>query len=316
MLNLKGLPQDIERLSHSYVIEGRDQTLLLEQALTLSKLLLCSNKKGSKKEGSNKEDRSAEGSNSNGSYQSSNELLSASPCGQCHSCQLFEAKNHPDFLFPNTDKSLIGVDEVRQASLFLTKTSQLSGSQVVIIHPANTMTESASNALLKTLEEPTNNSFLFLLSTDKNQLLPTIISRSQFLTLPEPTKEELKLQYPDVPDYILGFAYPSESKIKEWVNDEKIAEFTESYSTFISWLKQQIPANNLVHLVEKDNELQAFLLYLLSRRIRQLMLKNKPDAIQANELLLNYQKQHQHILGMNKPLALSALLSELISFLN
>jgi DNA polymerase-3 subunit delta' len=65
----------------------------------------------------------------------------------------------------------------------------MSGAKVLIIHQADTMTESSANALLKTLEEPTANTFL-LLTTDKpERILPTIKSRCEKLTLPLPDFE-------------------------------------------------------------------------------------------------------------------------------
>jgi DNA polymerase-3 subunit delta' len=63
----------------------------------------------------------------------------------------------------------------------------MSGAKVLIIYNAHTMTESSANALLKTLEEPTANTFL-LLTTDKpERILPTIKSRCEKLALPLPT---------------------------------------------------------------------------------------------------------------------------------
>ena len=62
----------------------------------------------------------------------------------------------------------------------------MSGAKVLIIYHAHTMTESSANALLKTLEEPTANTFL-LLTTDKpERILATIKSRCEKLALPVP----------------------------------------------------------------------------------------------------------------------------------
>ena len=283
---LQGLPNQLNQLSHAYVVEGSDQILLTEQAFLLSKTLLCSDKQTSI-------------------------TGIGEPCGQCHSCKLFEANNHPDFLFTQAEKNSIGVDEIRQTSVFLTKTSQLSGAQVVLIENANSMTESASNALLKTLEEPTNNSYLLLLSNDKSRLLPTIRSRCQFLKLDAAPKQKLKQIYPDLADYILGFGSASESNLKRWIETEKVAEFELVYQTFILWLKKQTAVNNVASKVEGDEELQNFLLYLISRRIRQYLLKQRESAVEAQQLLIQYQSVQKNILGLNKPLAMNTLLTQL-----
>ena len=77
----------------------------------------------------------------------------------------------------------------------------MSGAKVLIIYHAHTMTESSANALLKTLEEPTANTFL-LLTTDKpERILATIKSRCEKFALPLPdlnsTLAWVKTQYND-----------------------------------------------------------------------------------------------------------------------
>lgn len=112
----------------------------------------------------------------------------AAPCGHCQSCLLLNAGNHPDLYEIRSDKQ-IGVDAIREAIKKLSGSSQLSGAKVLVIHDAHTMTESSANALLKTLEEPTNNTFLLLLSDQTERLLPTILSRCEKVALPSPTKQ-------------------------------------------------------------------------------------------------------------------------------
>ncbi len=113
------------------------------------------------------------------------------PCYQCKNCHLFEQQTHPDFLTVEADGNSIGVDQIRQLSRFLEKTAQLGHNQVVVIDDADMMTESAANALLKTLEEPTANSYLLLLVKDSQHLLPTIVSRCRQLQLRPPVGTEL-----------------------------------------------------------------------------------------------------------------------------
>ncbi len=99
------------------------------------------------------------------------------PCGQCHSCQLFEKGHHPDFGTLGPEGKTIGVEAIREICSRLQNTSQLGRGKVVIIQEAERMTESAANALLKTLEEPAGDSLLLLIASRVSRLLPTILSR-------------------------------------------------------------------------------------------------------------------------------------------
>ena len=109
-------------------------------------------------------------------------------CGQCQSCHVFDAGTHPDFSELVSEKQL-GVDKIREGIGGLNATAQFSGNKVLVIPDADKMTESAANALLKTLEEPTPNTFLILVTDRPQQLLATIISRCEKHILARPSSE-------------------------------------------------------------------------------------------------------------------------------
>lgn len=111
------------------------------------------------------------------------------PCLKCHSCQLFLSHHHSDYyvLTNEQGKQSIGIDQVRSITSKVYEKSQQGGNKVIWVKHAALMTEAAANALLKTLEEPPQNTY-FILSDDHNShLLPTIYSRcfSYFLPVPE-----------------------------------------------------------------------------------------------------------------------------------
>lgn len=111
---------------------------------------------------------------------------SALACENCKPCMLFAASSHPDFHEVTTEKSQIGVDAVRQTIEKVTKMAQLSANKVVLIELIERMSESASNALLKTLEEPTQGTFLILTTNAPQYLLATIKSRCEKVRIPMP----------------------------------------------------------------------------------------------------------------------------------
>lgn len=78
-------------------------------------------------------------------------------------------------------KTTISVDQIRD--LQQSVRTQPTARRVVLIPEAQTMTESASNALLKLLEEPGQNTHFILATPDEQLLLPTIRSRCQIITL-------------------------------------------------------------------------------------------------------------------------------------
>ena len=90
-------------------------------------------------------------------------------------------------------KQMITVDEVRQLKSFFRLTSTDAGRRIVIVDCAEDMNPSAANALLKILEEPPENAFLFLISHQPSRLLPTIRSRCRELRLSRLDKPSMGL---------------------------------------------------------------------------------------------------------------------------
>ena len=71
----------------------------------------------------------------------------------------------------------------RVCNRFLQTTAHIGKFKTVLIENAQTMTQAAANALLKTLEEPTANSIIILVTNDIEMLLPTIVSRCRVLNI-------------------------------------------------------------------------------------------------------------------------------------
>jgi DNA polymerase-3 subunit delta' len=111
----------------------------------------------------------------------------ASPCGRCSACTLFKAGSHPDYHYVSFEpdektgklrKSII-VDQIRKLAGKLSLKSHAGGSKVAVIAPAGAMNINAANSLLKTLEEPSDNTVLILVSGQPGLLSATLRSRCQ-----------------------------------------------------------------------------------------------------------------------------------------
>lgn len=149
-----------QRIPHAYVFLGPDgvgKALLARQA---AKLLLC-------KSAVPRGDGDAR--------------LDA--CDACSACRLVDRDTHPDLhlVQPEEGKRLLRLDQVHQLRRQLSLTPVQGGWRVCILREADRMTEEAANALLKTIEEPPAQSLLIMIASQREALLPTIISRCQIL---------------------------------------------------------------------------------------------------------------------------------------
>ncbi|MGK2960005.1 MAG: DNA polymerase III subunit delta' [Candidatus Malihini olakiniferum] len=113
-------------------------------------------------------------------------------CGECHSCKLMMAGTHPDWyvLVPEKGKQTLGVDAIRSVLENLYQRSRQGGAKLVWIENSEQLTEAAANALLKTLEEPLDETYFLLGCHEPTRLLATLRSRCLYLYLPMPDKEQ------------------------------------------------------------------------------------------------------------------------------
>jgi replication-associated recombination protein RarA len=103
-----------------------------------------------------------------------------------------ETTAHPDLLLieKEAEKKEITVDKIRKIADFANQTAAISLNKFIIIDSACELNKSASNALLKILEEPHPNNFLILIAHNLSRLLPTIKSRCQIVKIPDLSNED------------------------------------------------------------------------------------------------------------------------------
>jgi DNA polymerase III subunit delta' len=122
-------------------------------------------------------------------------------CGQCPSCIRVEKNQSENLLFIEPDGSQIKIDQTRRILDFLSL-SNFNRSRVIIIDQCHLMNPQAANALLKILEEPTDQVFFFLITTSKETLLQTLQSRTQNICFFNLTSAQLKLIKPGLSDWM------------------------------------------------------------------------------------------------------------------
>lgn len=135
------------------------------------------------------------------------------------------------------EKLSIGITDIKQMQKNLFQKPFNSSYKAVIIAHAETLTIEAQNALLKTLEEPPEYAFIFLLANNKEVFLPTILSRCKIISLEEEPKElgkEEQEQYRAALDDLPTYSISQRLKLAQDVGKTK--------ETALSWLENMLLA--------------------------------------------------------------------------
>ena len=136
-------------------------------------------------------------------------------CDRCDSCRRVDEGVHPDVYWVRPEKKSrrIGVEQIRALEKAVNLKPSMARVKVGIIVDADCLSEEASNAFLKTLEEPPAQTVIVLLSAEPQRLLPTILSRCLKLSFgptapraPSPHQEKLL-------PLLAQLATPGQSKI-------------------------------------------------------------------------------------------------------
>lgn len=189
-LNVLNAAIDHDRISHAYLFHGIEGVGKFTAALYFGMALNCLSKSEFR------------------------------PCGVCSSCRKFLAYEHPDliYIFPSSNlklsidgeiqepkalkeyqayirakietpwedyrfstNTMIRLESMRWLIKRLSITKYEAAKRICLIEDADQMNIETSNAFLKTLEEPPEDTVIILITNNLSQLLPTIVSRCQTL---------------------------------------------------------------------------------------------------------------------------------------
>ncbi|QHX36260.1 DNA polymerase III subunit gamma/tau [Spiroplasma sp. BIUS-1] len=148
------------------------------------------------------------------------------PCDECLSCKEFNNNSHAD-IFEIDAASNNGVEEIRNIKANVSLMPSFSKYKVYIIDEVHMLSNSAFNALLKTLEEPPKHVLFVLATTEFSKIPATIISRCQLFnfkriaqrSLEDKIKEICNLEGKEISEEALNeIYYMSDGSLRDALN--------------------------------------------------------------------------------------------------
>lgn len=115
-------------------------------------------------------------------------------CGRCPQCKAVRAGTHGDVLQIVPRELSIAVDTMRTKVVEPAATRpSVAPWKIIILDNADRLTDGAANALLKTVEEPPEYTVIMMCapSTDPTDVMPTLVSRSRHVYVPQPSSAEV-----------------------------------------------------------------------------------------------------------------------------
>lgn len=225
------------RYSHAYLIETNGYSKGLDLGIAFAKYLLCPN-----------------------NY-SNNEK-----CGNCSQCMNIDKNEFIELKIIDPEGQWIKKSQLEELQDAFSKKSVLGNKKVYIINKAEKLNISSSNSLLKFLEEPEEGIIAILITENMYQLLSTIVSRCQVLSL----KNKVNLENLSTKEKIANYLSNNKEDIDQFISEEESGMKIEKIIEFIKYYEENksdtlIYINKLWHetFKEKKEIYESFTMMLL-----------------------------------------------------
>lgn len=208
------------KYSHAYLIETNGYPKSLDLAISFAKYLLCPN-----------------------SYSNNQK------CGNCHQCENIDKNEFIELKIIDPEGQWIKKSQLEELQEDFSKKSILGNKKVYIINKAEKLNVSSSNSLLKFLEEPEEGIIAILLTENIYQLLSTIVSRCQVLSL----KNKINLVGLSTLEKVAHYLHNNKIDIESFINDENSVIKIKQVIEFIKYYEDN-HANTLIYINKLWNE--------------------------------------------------------------
>lgn len=138
-------------------------------------------------------------------------------CGKCEKCRIIDDNNNVELKIIKPDGMWIKKEQLLDLQNEFSKKALLGNKKVYIIMDADKMNIASANSILKFLEEPEENIIAILLVDNKYQLLDTVVSRCQIISLSNNRHKEKDSTWLKLKD-IINITKIDEEKIGKIIN--------------------------------------------------------------------------------------------------
>ncbi|MCH5138616.1 DNA polymerase III subunit delta' [Clostridiaceae bacterium UIB06] len=201
-----------------------------------------------------------------------------------------------EFKMPK-DKKSIGIDEIKDIIQETTKKPYEGDRKVIILYKADSMTETAQNAFLKTIEEPPSGIFIILLCEKLESILDTIKSRCQIYKLNRLSEEQmlqfLNIKFENLSEdelkAVSAFSDGIPGRAERFLKDKSLMDIRDTVIDILKGICGGELDKTLVYtefLLKYKSEWQEVLTYFLSYIRDALIYKETGNK----ELIINIDK--------------------------
>lgn len=228
----------MDKFSHAYLIETNGYSKSFEFVLSIAKSLLCP-------------------------FNYTNRLN----CNCCNQCDLIDNSNFLELKIIKPDGEWIKKEQLDELQLLFSKKALIGNKKVYIIDGVEKLNTNSANSILKFLEEPEDGIFALLITENINNVLNTIVSRCQLLSL----KNVATKNFNNTLEAVAHAIFNNENSIIQFISSDDSINVINNIVNFVDFYE----INKLDTLLDIENIWNCF-------------FKDRKDFGQAFEIMLLY----------------------------
>lgn len=201
-----------DKISHAYLFETRGFSHGLDLALAFAKSLLCPSK-----------------------------YTDNTNCGNCTQCKTIDNGNFTEIKIINPIGLTIKKEQLIELQEEFSKKALIGTKKIYIINNAECLNSASANSILKFLEEPEENIIAILITDNANQIINTILSRCQLISLTPKNFENINIEIKNETVYKVGMVLENnENDLRNFVDDDNSINKINYIIDFIEKLENRL----------------------------------------------------------------------------
>ncbi len=280
-----------DTVTHAYLLELNGYSKGFDFAMAFAKFLLCPNHYSNREK-----------------------------CGECHQCETIDDGNFLELKIIHPDGQWIKKEQLEELQQEFNRKALVGNQKIYIIDGADKLNTSSANSILKFIEEPVPGITAILLVDNAYQVMNTIVSRCQILSLKKEAftqKETLSLK-----EKLAYYSFHEQGEIQNFLNnedtDEKITLMVDYINYFEKNGYQTIIYKNKPFLETFNDKNLLFLAFqwfiLYYKDVLNFSLNKKIEFFKEEEPNITIITSKNTVLSLSKKLEILLDLSEKIKF--
>ena len=259
---------NLKKYYHAYLFEVDDIETSFPLILAFTKMLVCKN-----------------------------HYKDNSKCLDCNICHLIDNNTYPDLKIIEPNGQSIKKEQVLELQKSLSLKSSNNTNQVYIIKEADKMNPSASNSLLKFIEEPENGIYGILITTNRRQLLETILSRCILISLK--TVKDMQYDIEEIKNisYFLKMIFQNKEEVISYLKQDFFKYYETRDDIIKAFNLMEVILDSKIRLIyQAKTILNKELCDIISSNLSNI---NELDIINTLEQVVIYKNKLINVLNMN-----------------